>query len=118
VEIKKAFPKQKFVDLPLEHPVFHSFYRIRVKPQVPSIQLLFAQNTRKTGVTWERTDAKEPHYRGLVDEKGRLMAIFCHNTDLGDGWEREGRDAYYTQRFSLRQAFPMGINIVVFALSQ
>jgi hypothetical protein len=115
-EIKKAFPERELVDLPLKHPVFHSFYEIREKPQVPSIAL--ALNLRNEGITWERADAKEPHYRGLVDDKGRLMAIFCHNTDLGDGWEREGADEYYTQEFSLKRAFPMGINIVVFALSQ
>jgi hypothetical protein len=116
VEIKKAFPEHKIIDLPLEHPVFHSFYEIREKPQVPSIAL--ALTFRNKGITWERADGKEPHYRGLVDGKGRLLAIFCHNTDLGDGWEREGDDEYYSQEFSLKRAFPMGINIVVFALSQ
>jgi hypothetical protein len=116
LELKKAFPKHKFVELSLKHPVFHSFYEIREKPQVPSIQLALMRGHE--GITWEREDGKEPHYRGLVDAKGRLMAIFCHNTDLGDGWEREGTDERYTQEFSLKRAFPMGINIVVYALSQ
>jgi hypothetical protein len=116
LEIKKAFPTSKFVELPLEHPVFHSFYRIREKPQVPSIHLALAR--RDEGVTWEREDGKEPHYRGLVNDQGRLLAILCHNTDLADGWEREGIDEYFTQEFSLKKAFPMGINIIVFALSQ
>ena len=71
-----------------------------------------------TGVTWEREDAKEPHYRGLFDDHGRLMAIFCHNTDLGDGWERQGENEYYIREFSLKKAYPMGINIVVYALTQ
>ena len=71
-----------------------------------------------TGITWERQDAKVPHYRGLFDDNGRLMAIFCHNTDLGDGWEREDVDEYYFREFSLKKAYPMGINIVIFALTQ
>jgi hypothetical protein len=115
-EVKKAFPKHKLTDLPLDHAVFHSFYEIREKPQVPSIHLFFSQ--QNTGITWERADGKEPHYRGLVDDKGRLMAIFCHNTDLGDGWERIDLDERYAREFSLKRAYPMGINIVVFALSQ
>jgi hypothetical protein len=115
-EIRKAFPEHKIIELPLEHAVFHSFYEIREKPQVPSIAL--ALTRRNEGITWEREDGKDPHYRGLVDVQGRLMAIFCHNTDLGDGWEREGRDEFYTQEFSLKRSFPMGINIIVFALSQ
>jgi len=44
------------------------------------------------------------------------MAIFCHNTDLADGWEREG-NAYYFQEFSVKKSYPMGINIVVYALT-
>jgi hypothetical protein len=54
----------------------------------------------------------------LFDDRGRLMAVFCHNTDLGDGWEREDVDEYYYREFSIKQAYPMGINIVVRALTQ
>jgi hypothetical protein len=114
-EMKRVFPEREPVELPLDHPVFHSYYDIPEKPQVPSVQV--GVRSRLTGVTWEREDAKEPHYRGLFDDKERLMAIFCHNTDLGDGWEREGEDEYYYREFSLKRAYPMGINIVVYALS-
>jgi hypothetical protein len=52
-----------------------------------------------------------------VDDLGRLMAIFCHNTDLGDGWERSMENEYYAREFSNKRAFPMGINIIVYALT-
>ena len=71
---------------------------------------------RDEGITYERWDAQEPHYRAIFDKKGRMMCIICHNTDLGDGWEREGNE-YYFQEFSLKKAYPMGINIVVYALT-
>ena len=45
------------------------------------------------------------------------MAIFCHNTDLGDGWEHEGENEFYSREFSHKKAYPMGINIVVYALT-
>ena len=45
------------------------------------------------------------------------MAVFCHNTDLGDGWERLTENEYYYREFSLKKALPMGINIAVYALS-
>jgi hypothetical protein len=115
-EIKKAFPNHELTDLSLDHPVFHAYYEIREKPQVPSIAA--ALQHQATGITWECEDCKEPHYRGLFDAAGRLMAIFCHNTDLGDGWERVGDDEYYSREFSLKRALPMGVNIVVYALSQ
>ena len=47
----------------------------------------------------------------------RLLVVFCHNTDLGDGWEHEGDDAYFSKEFSPKKAYPMGINIVLYALS-
>ena len=46
-----------------------------------------------------------------------MMVIFCHNTDLGDGWEREGDNIYYFREFSEKKAYPMGINIVFYALT-
>ena len=115
-QFKQVFPNRKPVELSLEHPIFRSFYEIREKPQVASIG--WALRGRSNGVTWERPDAKEVHYRGLFDDEGRLMVIFCHNTDLADGWEHGIENEYYYREFSLKRAFPMGINIVVYALSQ
>jgi hypothetical protein len=114
-QFRRVFPEREPVDLPLDHAVFRCFYEIRAKPQVPWIHI--ALINQSTGVTWERDDAKEAHYRGLVADDGRLMAIFCHNTDLGDGWERAGMLEYYANEFSFKRAFPMGINIVVYALT-
>lgn len=115
-EIKRAFPEREPVELPLQHAIFHCFYDIEEKPQVPSIG--HALSARDSGVTWERRDAREVHYKALYDDAGRMVAIFCHNTDLADGWEREGEDEWYYREFSLKRAYPMGINIVVYALTQ
>lgn len=115
-EMKRVLPDREAVELPIEHPLFHCYYDMQEKPQVPNVML--GIQSQYSGITWERTDAKEVHYRGLEDEKGRLVAIFCHNTDLGDGWEREGENDYYFREFSLKKAYPMGINIVVYALTQ
>jgi hypothetical protein len=114
-EIKQVFPEREPVELSLNHPVFNCFYNIQEKPQVPMIAI--GIKSLSTGITWEREDAKEAHYFGIEDAKGRLMAIFCHNTDLGDGWEREGENEYYYREFSLKKAYPMGINIVIYALT-
>ena len=55
---------------------------------------------------------------GIEDDKGRLMAIICHNTDLGDGWEREGENEQYFRDFSEKKSYPMGINIVTYAMTR
>lgn len=113
--IKQVFPEREPVELPLEHPIFHCVYDLKEKPQIPSLGV--ALYGRSQGITWERDDARTPHYRGIFDDKNRLMAIICHNTDLGDGWEREGEDPWYFREFSEKKAYPLGINIIFYAMT-
>jgi hypothetical protein len=110
-EIKRVFPKLDFVELGLDHEIFNIVYKLDKKPQIPSIGHYYR------GWTTERSDAEAAHYWGLYDEDGRMMMIVCHNTDLGDGWEREGMDAGYFKTYSEPFAYPLGINIVTYALT-
>lgn len=114
-EIKRVFPDREPVELPLSHPIFHAVFDLKEKPQIPSIDAALAG--RSQGITWERPDAEEVHYKAIYDDKGRMMAIICHNTDLGDGWEREGEDEWYFHEFSEKKAYPLGINIVFYAMT-
>jgi hypothetical protein len=111
-EIKRVFPDREPIELPLEHEIFHCVYDLKKKPQIPSIGWIRHGRTDDG-----RPDAPEAHYRGIFDDKGRMMAIVCHNTDLGDGWEREGEDARYFKEFSEKWAYPLGINIVTYAMT-
>ncbi|OHB61536.1 MAG: transmembrane prediction [Planctomycetes bacterium RBG_13_46_10] len=114
-EIKRVFPDREPVELPLSHPIFHAVFDIKEKPQIPSINVALAG--RAYGITWEREDARVPHYKAIYDDKGRMMVIICHNTDLGDGWEREGENEWYFHEFSEKSAYPLGINIVFYAMT-
>jgi hypothetical protein len=67
--------------------------------------------------TWERSDAMEVHHRAIFDDKGRMMVIATHNTDNGDGWEWEGDNHYYFEHFSEKIAYPLGINIIFYAMT-
>jgi hypothetical protein len=116
-QIKRVFPDREPMELPLDHEIFNIVYRLKEKPQTPSINA--ALEGRPWGVTWEEHggDSRTVHYRGIFDDKGRMMAIICHNTDLGDGWEREGEDPWYFKEFAEKKAYPMGINIIVYAMT-
>jgi len=116
-EIKRVFPEPEYdpVELDLTHEIFRCVYRIKQKPQVPSIH-----SWLRSGETWEYGhggNTREVHYKGISDKKDRLMVIICHNTDLGDGWEREGEDPEYFKEFSETKSYPMGINIVTYAMT-
>jgi hypothetical protein len=101
-------------DVGLEDRIFHTVFDIEEIPQVPSIQ----HWRRSGGGISERGDeSAEPHFRGIRDKKGRLMVVMTHNTDIADGWEREGEDEEFFAQFSVKKSYPLGINIVVYALS-
>jgi len=110
-DLKLVFPDREVEDLELDHPVFHCVYDLTEKPQIPSIGYAMS------GLTYERADAKDVHYRAVFDDDRRMMVIICHNTDLGDGWEREGENEFYFREFSEKKAYPMGINILFYAMT-
>ena len=114
-EISRVFPPEeyKMVELGLDHPIFNCVFMLKEKPQIPSLYFW-----RSTGLTSERyQDSEVPHYKGIFDKEGRLMVVICHNTDLGDGWEREAENEQYFNEFSAKRAYPLGINIVVYAMT-
>jgi len=112
-QMERVFPDRKAIELPLEHDVFHCVYDLKKKPQIPNIHFWW-----DTGETSERgSDSETPHYMGIFDDKGRMMVIICHNTDVGDGWEREGLDSRYFKEFSEKWSYPLGINILMYAMT-
>jgi len=113
-EIRRVFPDREIVDVPQEHEIFHNVYDLKEKPQVPSI------HTWQRGMTWEPRRGSmndQANYRAIYDDSQRIMVFICHNTDLGDGWEREGENSEYFEEFSVKKAYPMGINIVTYAMT-
>jgi hypothetical protein len=119
-QIKRVFPNREPQELSLEHSIFHCVFDLKEKPQIPNVGLGTASRWPghpDYGRTWERSDAREPHYRAISDDQGRIMVLICHNTDLGDGWEREGENEIYFREFSEKWAYPLGINIIFYAMT-
>ena len=122
-EISQVLPPDEFpmVDIPLDHELFHIVFDIDEVPQVPGLGGFWEWES--TGITYEGwpgryvTYGSEAHCKGIFDQDGRLMVVVMHNTDLGDGWEREGENYEYFRTFSMPKAYPMGINIVVYAMT-
>ena len=120
-EMKRVFPDREFVELRMDHPVFHCVFDLNVpksKLQTPNVYSIIRSHS--TDVTWEYHDGeecKEMHVRGMFDDKGRMMVLATHNCDNGDGWEREGEDDFFFHEFSEKRAFPLGINIIFYAMT-
>ena len=112
---KKVFPDRRFFELPLTHPLYHGVFEIKEKYQCANVRR--GIESEHGGETWEKPDAKEVHHRGIEDDHGRLMVLTLHNTDTGDGWEREGESDYYFHNFSEKIAYPLGVNIIYYVMT-
>jgi len=111
-QIKKVLPEHEIVELPHDHSLFHIVYHVPEVPQIPSINSW----RRMGGSTSELGfDSAVPHLRAILDEHGRILVLITHNTDISDGWEREGDDLDFFHHFS-PDAYAIGINIVLWTL--
>ena len=114
--IARILPDREWEELPLDHLIFNCVFKLTEKPQIPNVGV--GRRSQQTGITYEGgADTVEPHYRAIKDDKGRIMVLMCHNTDLGDGWEEEATDPYYFREFSEKKAYPLGINIIYYAMT-
>jgi len=115
--MKEVLPDREPIELTLDHELFHLVYSFEKLPQVPSIRAW------QRGLTYEswhgpyENGDTSPHFLGYFDDQKRLMAVFCQNNDIADGWEREGEDIEYFQNYSLKYSYPLGINIIVYAMT-
>ena len=107
-EMRRVLPEHAIVEIPAEHPIFNTVYRIEEIIQVPAIGNFYG------GRTWER-DGYEAFAKGIFDDQGRLMVVVNGNTDLGDAWEWFERPEYPLQFSSF--AVRMGVNFIVYAMS-
>ena len=123
-EIKRALPEQEyqFQELEMTHPLFRTVFDLSKMQkndlQVPNFYQ--GEQSQYSGVTWETHEGEEcrdVHIRAIFDAKGHIMVIGCNNTDNGDGWEREQEYQYFFQTFSQKRAYPLGVNILFYAMT-
>jgi hypothetical protein len=98
-------------DLPLDHALFHMYFRIARIPQIPAIDFwAFTRGTSERGA-----DSATPTARAILDRRGRVMVFMTHNTDIGDSWEREGEHPEYFHAFSV-DGYALGVNVALYAM--
>lgn len=102
---REILPESRFEELPLEHPLYRMVVNIREKAQVPNIHVgLKIPNT-------------QIHHRVIFDARGRLMVMGMHNSDDSDGWEREGENYEYFEKYAEKIAYPLAINILFYVMT-
>jgi hypothetical protein len=98
-QVKRAFPEKEFEEIPNDHPIWSVYYAIDPL-EAPALA---------SGTYGRYMD----RYFTMKDDNGRMMMVVCYNQDIGDGWEWPNRN--YDQAST--EAFKMGINFIIWALT-
>jgi len=107
--MRRVFPDRNIVDIPHDHSIFHTVYDLSNTAQVGNWQ-----SYQRRGVPY-RADGDTPHWRGILDDDGRLVVLIAFNNDLGDGWQWTDDPDYPLDDANLSIKF--GVNIVVYAMT-
>jgi hypothetical protein len=107
--LKEVLPDVIVEELKNDDPVFHTVYDLSQRVQVPGWGAV------QNGLTYEREDGKVPHWRGVHDGKGRVIAVFTHNMDLGDAWEHSDNPRYPENMASV--AYRVAMNYIMYDLT-
>jgi hypothetical protein len=106
--MSRVFPDRPIVDIANSDAIFHTVYNLEDRYQVPGEQYV------RSGRTYEY-DGYDPHWRGIYDDKGRIMVAICHDMDLGDSWEHAD-NPQYPQKFSA-MGIRIGVNYLTYAMT-
>ncbi len=122
--MKQVLPDRVWTELSIQHPLFHCVFNMQGPIQglqVPTIHLWRrGYNPDDPGSfpsAFRGEGSREMHVRAWLDNKERIMVLALHNTDTGDGWEREGEDETYFHLFSETRAYPLAVNAIYYLMT-
>lgn len=107
--MRRVFPDRPIVEIPNNDQIFHTFWDLDDRQQVPGARFM------QTGLTYEETSDPVPHWRGIYDDEGRVMVAICYNMDLGDSVEHSDTPGY-PEVFSA-QGMRTFINYILYSMS-
>jgi len=96
LQIKKLFPEYELTELPPSHPIFHQTFDFPAG--LPKIH---------------EHDKKPSQAFGIIHQ-GRLILLYTHECDLGDGWE--DANVHKNSEETRSKALRMGANIIQYVL--
>ncbi len=107
--MKRVFPDRPIVEIDNNDAIFHLLYDLDDRYQVPGQWALSGRSARAQG------DGATPHWRGIFDDRGRIMVAITYNSDIGDSWEWAD-DPNYPEKYSAL-GIRIGVNYVVYSMT-
>jgi hypothetical protein len=106
--MRRVFPDREIVDLPNDHPIFHTVYDLDGDHMVPHFE-------EWSGQAGWLGDGDTPHWRGILDDDGRVMVLIAFNNDVSDSFQWADDPRYPAESASL--GLRMVVNFAVYALT-
>lgn len=107
--LRKVFPDRPIIDIPDEHEIFHVLYDLDDRKQIPGANAVYS------GRSWEHPQGVPEHWRGILDDDGRIMVAINFNMDMGDAWEHAD-DSWYPEPLTAL-AYRVGINYLIYTMT-
>jgi hypothetical protein len=107
--MQRVFPDRQILDIPDDDAIFHTVFDLSDRFQVPGAQFLYPP------YRMYENGGKEPKWRGVYDDHGRVMVAICHNMDLGDSWEWADIPRYPAKFSDL--GIRIGVNYAVYSMT-
>jgi hypothetical protein len=104
--MKMVLPDRELVDIPDSDPIFHTIFDLDERFQIPGAEHL---------ATGHKKDGYVAHWKGIYDDKGRIMVAFSQNSDIGDSWEFLDDPRYPVKYTAL--GTKIGVNYVIYAMT-
>lgn len=100
MQMGRVFPELHWIDVPPQHPIFHTFYEIADPTHIPQYY-----------------DAGPAIYRAIFEDNDpnkRIMAFANFNTDISEFWEWSGTG--YRPVDETNEAYKVGVNEFIYAI--
>src|SRR3954468_11688163 len=104
--MRMGFPERDLVDITNQDAIFHTLFDLDERLQIPGAEHL---------ATGHKKDGYVARWKGIYDDKGRIMVAFSLNSDIGDSWEFLD-DPRYPVKFSALGT-KIGVNYVIYAMT-
>jgi len=108
--MKMVFPDRPAVEIDTKDSIFHVVYDLDDR-----YQILGQWSLRGGGFMAQRAVGTRAQWRGIYDDKGRVMVAMSFNSDVGDSWEWAD-DPRYPEKYSAL-GIRIGVNYVVYAMT-
>jgi hypothetical protein len=99
--MKRVIPDGRFLDMSIDHPIFHVFFEVKSLDDFP-----------------QAYNAGRPVFRGLFEDNDptkRLKMIVNYNTDISQFWEWSGRGLRPFDQTN--EAYKLGVNYIIYGLT-